>query len=87
MRQERWSARAQESRADADRVRRRKSGSLFFFSNDMRFIVKTLPKREALLLREILPAYYQHVKQNPGTYLPRFYGLHRWKPEYGRNVR
>jgi len=64
-----------------------KSGSLFFFSNDMRFIVKTLPKREALLLREILPAYYQHVKQNPGTYLPRFYGLHRWKPEYGRNVR
>lgn len=22
-----------------------------------------------------------------GTYLPRFYGLHRWKPEYGRNVR
>ncbi len=30
-----------------------KSGSLFFFSNDMRFIVKTLPKREALLLREV----------------------------------
>jgi len=27
------------------------------------------------------------VKQNPGTYLPRFYGLHRWKPDYGRNVR
>ena len=23
-----------------------KSGSLFFFSNDMRFIIKTLPKRE-----------------------------------------
>lgn len=40
-----------------------------------RFIIKTLPKREAVLLREILPAYYQHVKQNPGTYLPRFYGL------------
>jgi 1-phosphatidylinositol-4-phosphate 5-kinase len=39
------------------------------------------------MLIEILPAYYQHVMQNPGTYLPRFYGLHRWKPEYGRNVR
>jgi len=64
-----------------------KSGSLFFFSNDMRFIIKTLPKREARLLREILPAYYQHVKQYPGTYLPRFYGLHRWKPEFGSNVR
>jgi hypothetical protein len=22
-----------------------------------------------------------------GTYLPRFYGLHRWKPDYGSNVR
>jgi hypothetical protein len=22
-----------------------------------------------------------------GTYLPRFYGLHRWKPGTGRNVR
>eukprot|EP00282_Hemiselmis_andersenii_P039197 CAMPEP_0169445084 /NCGR_PEP_ID=MMETSP1042-20121227/10255_1 /TAXON_ID=464988 /ORGANISM="Hemiselmis andersenii, Strain CCMP1180" /LENGTH=722 /DNA_ID=CAMNT_0009556465 /DNA_START=151 /DNA_END=2316 /DNA_ORIENTATION=- len=65
-----------------------KSGSLFFFSHDMRFIVKTLPKREAILLREILPAYYQHVRQNPGTYLPRFYGLYRWKHEYTRkNVR
>ncbi|EKX36253.1 hypothetical protein GUITHDRAFT_90050 [Guillardia theta CCMP2712] len=64
-----------------------KSGSLFFFSNDMKFIVKTLPKREAKLLLEILPNYFQHVRQNPGTYLPRFYGLHRWKPEYGRNVR
>ena len=53
----------------------------------MQFIVKTLPKREAKMLIEILPAYYQHVMQNPGTYLPRFYGLHRWKPEYGRNVR
>ena len=36
-----------------------KSGSLFFFSEDMRFIVKTLPKREAKMLIEILPAYYQ----------------------------
>mmetsp|Transcript_28651 Transcript_28651/g.72120 ORF Transcript_28651/g.72120 Transcript_28651/m.72120 type:complete len:743 (-) Transcript_28651:249-2477(-) len=65
-----------------------KSGSLFFFSHDMRFIVKTLPKREATLLLEILPAYYQHVRQNPGTYLPRFYGLYRWKHDYTRkNVR
>ncbi len=36
-----------------------KSGSLFFFSNDMKFIVKTLPKREAKLLLEILPNYFQ----------------------------
>jgi 1-phosphatidylinositol-4-phosphate 5-kinase len=59
-----------------------KSGSLFFFSHDMKFIVKTLPKREAKLLLEILPNYFQHVRLNPGTYLPRFYGLHRWCPEF-----
>jgi 1-phosphatidylinositol-4-phosphate 5-kinase len=76
-----------------------KSGSLFFFSHDSRFIVKTLPKREAKLLREILPSYYQHIEQNPvglgrrewlmpkDTLLPHFYGLHRLKPEYGSNVR
>ena len=61
--------------------------SAVFFVIHMKFIVKTLPKREAKLLLEILPNYFQHVKQNPGTYLPRFYGLHRWKPEFGRNVR
>jgi len=64
-----------------------KSGSLFFFSRDMRFIVKTLPKREASLLRHILPAYFQHVRQSPGTYLPRFLGLHRWRPDGGSSVR
>jgi len=33
----------------------------------MNFIVKTLPKREAKLLLEILPNYFQHVHQNPGA--------------------
>ncbi len=36
-----------------------KSGSLFFFSQDMRYILKTIPKREAKLLRYLLPAYYK----------------------------
>lgn len=36
-----------------------KSGSLFFFSQDMKYILKTIPKREAKLLRSLLPAYYQ----------------------------
>ena len=36
-----------------------KSGSLFFFSHDMKYILKTIPKREAKLLRFLLPAYYK----------------------------
>ena len=36
-----------------------KSGSLFFFSHDFKYILKTIPKREAKLLRFLLPAYYK----------------------------
>eukprot|EP00727_Mastigamoeba_balamuthi_P006887 m51a1_g2819 putative phosphatidylinositol phosphate kinase (970) ;mRNA; r:171394-174895 len=64
-----------------------KSGSLFFFSHDMRFILKTIPKAEAKLLRAILPPYIDHLTRNPNTLLPRFYGLHRVKPHKGRQVR
>jgi len=64
-----------------------KSGSLFFFSHDMRFILKTIPKREAKLLRLILPGYFEHVNANHNTLLPRFFGLHRVKPHKGRQVR
>lgn len=36
-----------------------KSGSLFLFSQDMKYILKTIPKMEAKLLRALLPAYYK----------------------------
>lgn len=64
-----------------------KSGSLFFFSQDMRYIIKTIPKREARLLRSILPPYIEHITRNPETLLPRFYGLYRVKPHHGNQVR
>jgi len=64
-----------------------KSGSLFLFSSDMQFILKTVPKREAKLLRYILPSYFEHVLANENTLLPRFFGLHRVKPHKGRQVR
>eukprot|EP01086_Lenisia_limosa_P012907 TRINITY_DN41574_c0_g1_i1.p1 TRINITY_DN41574_c0_g1~~TRINITY_DN41574_c0_g1_i1.p1 ORF type:complete len:644 (+),score=184.52 TRINITY_DN41574_c0_g1_i1:142-2073(+) len=56
-----------------------KSGSDFFFSSDMRFIIKTLTKAESKFLRQILPDYYAHVCQHRNTLLTRFYGLHRVK--------
>lgn len=64
-----------------------KSGSLFFFSHDMRFILKTIPKSEAKLLRYLLPSYVEHVAHNKNTLLPKFFGLHRVKPHRGRQVR
>jgi 1-phosphatidylinositol-4-phosphate 5-kinase len=64
-----------------------KSGSLFFFSHDMRFILKTIPKDEAKLLRSLLPSYVEHIANDENTLLPKFFALHRVKPHRGRQVR
>ncbi|EGC31083.1 hypothetical protein DICPUDRAFT_82999 [Dictyostelium purpureum] len=54
-----------------------KSGSFFYFSNNMKYIIKTISKDESKLLRKILPQYIQHIEDNPLTLLPRFYGMFR----------
>jgi len=64
-----------------------KSGSMFFFSQDTKYIIKTIPKHEAKLLRYLLPYYYEYTMQNTNTLLPRFYGLHRVKSSRGAPVR
>ncbi|GAM27709.1 hypothetical protein SAMD00019534_108850 [Acytostelium subglobosum LB1] len=64
-----------------------KSGSIFFFTYDSQYVLKTIPKREAKLLRSLLPEYYEHMKRNPNSLLIRFFGLHRVKPANGRHVR
>lgn len=56
-----------------------KSGSCFYYSNDQKFIIKTVHHAEHLHLRRILRQYYKHVKTNPNTFLCQFYGLHRLK--------
>ena len=55
-----------------------KSGAFFYMSHDGRFILKTIDKREAKILRDFLPAYYDHVMDdsNDGTLLTRYFGLH-----------
>lgn len=56
-----------------------KSGQFFFFSHDGRFMIKTQTRAESTFLRRIIPHYFRYVVENPGTFLPRFYGLHRIK--------
>eukprot|EP00759_Apiculatamorpha_spiralis_P021472 PhF_6_TR26255/c0_g1_i1/m.37548/K00889/PIP5K; 1-phosphatidylinositol-4-phosphate 5-kinase len=53
-----------------------RSGSFFFMSYDAKYILKTLPQAESLMLRKILPSYYDHIMNNPDTLITRFYGLH-----------
>ncbi|KAJ1548679.1 Phosphatidylinositol-4-phosphate 5-kinase, partial [Cladochytrium tenue] len=56
-----------------------KSGSFFYYSQDYRFIIKTIHKSEHIFVRKILKNYYEHVKANPETLLTRVFGLHRVK--------
>jgi hypothetical protein len=48
-----------------------KSGSFFYYSQDFRFIIKTIHHSEHLFLRRILRHYYEHVQKNPNTLLCR----------------
>ena len=57
-----------------------KSGSVFFLSDDDRFLIKTVSHEEMLLLLKLIPAYYRHCADNPTTLLTRFFGVHRVKP-------
>ena len=54
-----------------------KSGSLFYYTRDGRFIVKTISKKEYKFLKKILASYYNHLKKNPLSFLPKFLGCYR----------
>ncbi|PAA56487.1 hypothetical protein BOX15_Mlig002156g2 [Macrostomum lignano] len=55
------------------------SGSIFFRTADDCFIIKTVQRGEAKYLRRLLQQYYITLTQNPGTLLPKFYGLYCYK--------
>ncbi|KAF8769064.1 hypothetical protein HU200_006988 [Digitaria exilis] len=61
-----------------------KSGSVFFLSQDDRFMIKTLRKSEVQVLLRMLPEYYYHVQTYENTLITKFFGLHRVKPSSGQ---
>ena len=64
-----------------------KSGQFFFYSEDGRYMIKTMKQEEKTFLRHILPDYYNHLKDHPHTFLTHFYGMYRVKiPDLGRSV-
>ncbi|KAJ7530516.1 hypothetical protein O6H91_14G007000 [Diphasiastrum complanatum] len=64
-----------------------KSGSVFFLSNDDRFMIKTLRKSEVQVLLNMLPNYHDHVHAYENTLITKFFGLHRVRPRGGHKVR
>ncbi|PKA58804.1 Phosphatidylinositol 4-phosphate 5-kinase 9 [Apostasia shenzhenica] len=64
-----------------------KSGSVFFLSQDDRFMIKTLRKSEVQVLLRMLPNYHHHVRTYENTLITKFFGLHRVKPSSGQKFR
>ncbi|KAK4345552.1 hypothetical protein RND71_035728 [Anisodus tanguticus] len=64
-----------------------KSGSVFFLSQDGRFMIKTLRKSELKVLLRMLPNYHRHVKAYDNTLITKFFGLHGIKPSSGQMFR
>ena len=54
-----------------------KSGSLFYYTRDGKFIVKTIGKDEYKFLKKILPEYFKHIKSNPNTLITKFLGCYQ----------
>uniref|UniRef100_K3WQW3 PIPK domain-containing protein n=1 Tax=Globisporangium ultimum (strain ATCC 200006 / CBS 805.95 / DAOM BR144) TaxID=431595 RepID=K3WQW3_GLOUD len=68
-----------------ERVSEGKSGAFFYFTEDRKYVVKTLTKEELKFLLSILPTYYTFIKNNPNTFMTRFFGCHGLTM-YGKTV-
>jgi len=58
-----------------------KSGAFFIFTKDNQFILKTASDDERDFLWQMLPDYLVHIRENPDTLLPRYYGVYSMKHE------
>lgn len=63
-----------------------RSGSFFFFSHDRKFIIKTMTNNELELFLDKLPAFGNHIKQNPNTLLAKIFGVFTVKTAQMREV-
>ncbi|XP_078444184.1 phosphatidylinositol 4-phosphate 5-kinase 1-like isoform X2 [Wolffia australiana] len=62
-----------------------KSGSVFYLTQDDRFMIKTVKKSEVLI--KMLPSYCRHVDLYRNSLVTRFYGVHCVKSVGGQKVR
>jgi hypothetical protein len=63
------------------------SGSFFFFSQDRRFIIKTMTKSELKRFLKILPYYEVHLIENKKSLFARIYGVYTIKMDrYSQDI-
>jgi hypothetical protein len=60
-----------------------KSGSLFYYTEDLKYMLKTISHDEFTKFKKILKQYYLHLLSNVDSLITRFYGLHKvtWRNE------
>lgn len=68
-----------------ERASEGKSGMLFYFTSDRKYLVKTMTKREHSFLLKILPLYHQYILKQPNSLLCRFLGCHSMQLPVGWN--
>lgn len=61
------------SRTTKERFSEGASGAFMCFSHDMKFVIKTMEKDEADVLKRILPAYLLHLREHRETLIIKFY--------------
>jgi len=54
-----------------------KSGQFFFFTPDGDYMVKTVSHEEVKELLKVLPQYYNHLREQPSSFLCRVLGMYR----------
>jgi hypothetical protein len=67
------------SKTTRERFSEGASGAFLYFSKDDKYIVKTCSLGEAQKLHTILPLYVEYIRNNPGSRITRFTGLHSIK--------
>lgn len=56
-----------------------KSGSLFYYTSDGLFMLKTITHKDFIFFKKIMRNYYEHLLAYPHTLVTRFVGLHKIK--------
>jgi 1-phosphatidylinositol-4-phosphate 5-kinase len=50
---------------------------MFFYTSDMKYMMKTIPEREFESFYYVLQNYYEHIQTNKNSLITRFFGLHQ----------
>jgi len=55
-----------------------RSGSMFYTTDDRKYLFKTILHPEVKVMMEILQDYHKHLKDHPKSFIVRIYGLFRY---------